>query len=386
MNINRTHKIFNNQEINNKLVKDGFIYLFRGDSNNLTSFSSKYYKQGIKLSNIDRPLDVVARLHTEEYDTPFISLSSCPITASMYSNMNTIYLVKIPIEDIYVYRNTISELEQEYLVADYIAKQEIINKFNFDEIKEIYNYLKSNIKLDILPRDIGIPVDNINEFKTMNLYRLVTRFIGMNLSDKEIHYMIMENNLKRRLIRELSKCHSKVDRTRNLFKKTMPININLVKDGYIYLFKEVNEEDIDGIKSDNYRKGIRVKDIKEDIDKQLIKEKVLGNCSFIRLTSSILDASVDSDCNKVYLVKIPIKDIVVLNNNSLTELEYFVSDFIDNQEIVNIFDSNKIKEVYSYLINTIDLDISPRDIDIETDDIELFSEEKFNELKKSLMI
>ena len=384
MNINRTHKIFNNKEINDKLVKDGYIYLFRGDSNNLSSFSSKFYKQGIKLSNVDRPLDILAKMHTEEYDTPFISLSSYPITASMYSNMNTIYLVKIPIEDIYVYRNTISTLEQEYLVADYISKQEIIARYRFDEIKELYKYLKDNIKLDIVPKDIGIPVDDIKDFKINDLYRLVTNFVGMNLSDKEIHYMIMENNLKKRLIQELNKCHSKINRTRNLFKKTMPININLVKDGYIYLFKESLEEDINGIKSSKYRDGIKVSDIKEPINNQLVSHSLFHDSGFIRLTSSVLDASVDSERYNIYLVKIPIKDVVVLNNNSLTESEYFVPDFIDNDEIIKSFDSTEIKNVYNYLVNDVGLDISPWDIDIETNDIDLFNEVKFKEIKNKI--
>lgn len=382
MNINRTHKIYNNQPVNNNFVKDGYIYLFRGDSNNLSSFSSKYYKKKIKLSNIDRPLDVIAQLHTEEFDTPFISLSSSPITAAMYSNMNTIYIVKVPLDDVYVYRNEISSLEQEYLVADYIDKKEIIAKYRFDEIKEIYNYLKNIIKLDISPKDFGIPIDNINDFKTIDLYRVVMHFMGKYPSDKELHFMIMENNLKKRLIRELNKSHSKYNRTRNLFKKTMPININLVRDGYIYLFKEFENEDLDGIKSSNYRNGKKVCDNKNSLEKQLEEQTLFGMGGFVRLTSSILDASIDSECDNVYLVRIPIKDIVVHGNTSLTENEYFVPDFIDNAEIVKILDSSSIKNIYDYLVSTIGLDISPRDIDIETDNINLFDENKFQDLKK----
>lgn len=382
MNINRTHKIYNNQPVNNNFVKDGYIYLFRGDSNNLSSFSSKYYKKKIKLSNIDRPLDVIAQLHTEEFDTPFISLSSSPITAAMYSNMNTIYIVKVPLDDVYVYRNEISRLEQEYLVADYIDKKEVIAKYRFDEIKEIYNYLKNTIKLDISPKDFGIPIDNINDFKTIDLYRVVMHFMGKYPSDKELHFMIMENNLKKRLIRELNKSHSKYNRTRNLFKKTMPININLVRDGYIYLFKEFENEDLDGIKSYNYRNGKKVCDNKNSLEKQLEEQTLFGMGGFVRLTSSILDASIDSECDNVYLVRIPIKDIVVYGNTSLTENEYFVPDFIDNAEIVKILDSSSIKSIYDYLVSTIGLDISPRDIDIETDNINLFDENKFQNLKK----
>lgn len=381
----RTHNIYNGRPINNNLVKDGYIYLFRGDSSGDICFKSRKYDKGIKLSDVHEPLDLVAKYHTEEFDTPFISLTSSAIAASMYSNMTRIYLVKIPVEDIYIYRNQISTLEEEYLVADYISKEEIVKIFEFDQIKEIYEYLLGTINLNIVPRDIGVPFDDINELKIMDIYKITSKFICRYYSESELYGQYLEKLSMRNRGKIEKKSDYSIDRSHDLYEDRMIINVNLVKDGYIYLFKEYEPGDENGIQTPFYMHGKKVKDFNQSPFLLTDLENKTGMSPFINLTSSIILASSDSKYSKLILFKIPLNDILTFNSCSImNDFRYFVPDQIAKEEIVEIFNDTDIKAIYKYMIETIGLYISPRDIDIETDYIEQFSEEKLIELKEQL--
>lgn len=182
LNINRTHGLFKpNMPINEKLVKDGYIYLFRGDNSGFENgFHSKFYKKNIMLSDIQNPVEEIAELHTLDCISPFISTTARPIVAAMYSKKRNIYLLRIPLKDIYVYSDSESfDLEQEYLVPDLISKDEIVKVFKHDEIKELYYYLVNEIGLNITPDDIGLfGIYNIEDFNVRDLYRLEDSFIG----------------------------------------------------------------------------------------------------------------------------------------------------------------------------------------------------------------
>jgi hypothetical protein len=381
----RTHNIYNGRPINNNLVKDGYIYLFRGDSSGDTYFKSRKYDKGIKLSDVKEPLDLIAKYHTEEFPTPFISLTSSVLAASMYSNMTKIYLVKIPVKDIYIYRNEISTLEEEYLVADYISKEEIVKIFEFDQIKDIYEYLLGTIKLNIVPRDIGVPYDDINELKIMDIYKLTSKFICKYHSESELYGQYIEKLSMRNRGKIDKKSDYSIDRTHDLYEDRMIINPNLVHDGYIYLFKEYEPGDENGIQTPFYLCGKKVKDFGQNPFILTGLSHQLGMSPFIDLTSSIIQASCDSHYSKIILFRIPLNDILTFNSCSImNDFRYLVPDQISKDEIVGIFNDTDIKTIYKYMVETIGLNISPRDIDIETDYIEMFSEDKLKELKQRL--
>ena len=378
----RTHNLLNNSLlIKKQLIHNGYIYLFRGDKPGYTDFKSKLYAKGKKIKSVGKSLDELARLHTEEYESPYISTSTSVITAALYSNKNKIYIVKIPAEDIYIYKSLISDLEKEYLVPDLISKDEIVEVFNHDEIYEIYNFLTKKIGLKITPNDIGIPVDNINQFDLIDLYRLEAKFLGEYISEEELKKFITKNN-NSKIKNELEKASSNNDRTHNLYNTSMPININLVHDGYIYLFKESTLDDTETFKSIYYKNGKKLTDTGELLDNQIMQHIIFNVSTFVELTSNILHASIDSLGSKIYLIKIPLRDIVTAENEG--DITYLVPDYISNSEIVSVFDDIDIKGIYNYLINVIGLSITPKDIGIDSFYIDDLNIDKLKELKEQM--
>lgn len=155
--------------INEKLIKDRYIYLFRGDGPGFENgFYSKMHDRNIKLCDIDNPIEEIAELHNLDCISPFISTIVSPIVAA------------IPLKDIYVYSDSISfELGQEYLVPDLITKDEIVKVFKHDEIKELYYYLVNEVGLNVTPNDIGLfEIYNIEDFDVRDLYILEKSFDG----------------------------------------------------------------------------------------------------------------------------------------------------------------------------------------------------------------
>ncbi len=169
--------------LNPKFVKDGFIYLLRGDHPNLDKkgFYSRTYgygklsthelarqlqasnEVGYMLYGDERYLTVVkpasqsiaeelALKQIQRGGSSFISTTTSVLCAeagtgnipdATEQSQYEIYVLKIPI-DFVIKSNTGNHFgleEDEYLIPDYVSKDEIVAKFPRDKTEEVYQYL-----------------------------------------------------------------------------------------------------------------------------------------------------------------------------------------------------------------------------------------------------
>lgn len=134
------------------------MYLLRGaNSWQESGFYSELYSEEGTIDNSSFMPDNVAYAQHLNGNTPFISATTNLCTAASFSNKNRIYIIKIPVEDVYVYRDQEFQdlMEDEYMIPDFIAAHEIIRSFRFDKFKQIFRFLKQDIGLEIEPMDLG---------------------------------------------------------------------------------------------------------------------------------------------------------------------------------------------------------------------------------------
>jgi len=149
--------------LNPKFVKDGFVYLLRGDHPNLDKkgFYARTYGYG-KLStkqlaeqlsgSSDNKAEQLAYLQSAKGGSSFISTTtSIPCAEAGTGNVPDaaeqlqyeVYILKIPIDSA-INSNTANHFgmeEDEVLVPDYISKDEIVAKFPRGKTEEVYQYL-----------------------------------------------------------------------------------------------------------------------------------------------------------------------------------------------------------------------------------------------------
>ena len=172
----RTHNLFNSKtmSVNEKFVKGGYIYLLRGCINNLEGgITSKLYREGKKLKSLSVNPESMALAHVLNGNTAFVSATTSYYTAASFSKKCSIYIVKIPVKDIFVFTNELTESldENEYLIPDYISKDEILTSFKYDELGKIYFYLKDVIGLNILPEDLEVSIEELDRIDYDKLQR-----------------------------------------------------------------------------------------------------------------------------------------------------------------------------------------------------------------------
>lgn len=151
------------KKLNPKFIKDGYMYLLRGAKNGQeTGFYSEEYAKKNTIESLKLDPNKVAYAQRVNGNTSFISATTDIYTAASFANYERIYVLKIPVEDVYTFELDKSDMlinldlgEEEYMIPDYICREEIIRSFRYDKFKQIYNFLTKEIGLDITPRDLG---------------------------------------------------------------------------------------------------------------------------------------------------------------------------------------------------------------------------------------
>lgn len=152
----------NAKDLNFNFIKDGYMYLLRGACNGQeTGFYSRAYSNKETIESLGLDPNRVAFAQSLNGNTPFISTTTDIYVASAFSKKQRIYVIKIPIEDVYTFYKDDNLMESEYMIPDYISSEEIIRSFRFDKFKQIYNYLTTEIGLSITPEDLGTNIEDI---------------------------------------------------------------------------------------------------------------------------------------------------------------------------------------------------------------------------------
>lgn len=165
------------KKLNSKFIKDGYIYLLRGAKHGQDSgFYSREYSNKNTLESLYLDPNSVAEAQSINGNTPFISVTTDFYMAASFSNLERIYIVKVPIEDVYTFFQNESLREEEYMIPDYISAEEIICSFRYDKFKQIYYFLKKEIGLDINPRDLG----QLKDIDVVDMERIKSEMIFNN--------------------------------------------------------------------------------------------------------------------------------------------------------------------------------------------------------------
>lgn len=180
-------KISGVQEPNEKFIKDGFIYLFRGaEAGQMSGFFAYSYCQ-LKLNleeyckrNPNTTPDAILEEYSQIGKGYFISATTkLPLTTKFChktgNGSGSIYILKMKLENIYRLTPNKPEFlpdfinpedfnEEEYVVPDYVMPNELLEEFEYTDYMGVYKYLTEVIGLKITPQDIGFS-ENIEKEK-----------------------------------------------------------------------------------------------------------------------------------------------------------------------------------------------------------------------------
>lgn len=171
-------KISGIQELNEKFVKDGYIYLLRGAEAGQMSgfFAYPYCQSKINLEEYlkrysTKTVEKLLEKHGEIGKGYFISATTkLPLTTKFCHKVGnesgSIYILKMKPEDVYrlpphkleflpTFMNAEDFNEEEYVTPDYIMPNELVEEFEYTDYIGVYKYLTEVIGLKITLQDIG---------------------------------------------------------------------------------------------------------------------------------------------------------------------------------------------------------------------------------------
>lgn len=189
---------------NSKFIKDGYLYLLRGDKKGQMSgfFSYPYSKEKKNAEeylkeNPSEDADFIASQQSLKGRERFISATTDISIAVEHTDLDldrnisgSIYVLKIKPENAFriispiglkeFYGTEEDHDEDEYLIPDFVDPEEIIKEFRYNDYIGVYKFLRNEIGLNIERSDIGLKA-NINE--------------QPELSDKFLNYIRKRNQL-----------------------------------------------------------------------------------------------------------------------------------------------------------------------------------------------
>ncbi len=171
---------------NSKFIKDGYLYLLRGSRRGqMSGFFSYPYSKDKK--NVEQYLkehpsenaDFIASQQSLKGRERFISTTTDITIVAEYTDLDlnrnisgSIYVLRVKPEDAYRIISPVGlkeffgteedHDENEYLIPDFIAPEEVIKEFEYNDYIGVYEFLKNEIGLDIEKSDISLK-DDINE-------------------------------------------------------------------------------------------------------------------------------------------------------------------------------------------------------------------------------
>lgn len=209
------------------------MYLLRGAKNGQEyGFYSQEYAKKNTIESLRIDSNTVAMAQAVNGNTPFISATTNIYVAASFSNCERIYILKVPVEDIYTFSQNKDSVmllcEEEYMVPDYISKEEIIRSFRYDKFKQIYSFLIKEIGLDIMPEDLG-ETDDI-EHPDMTRINMSMHFNNAGESFDSILSILQKVYLEKKLPDEvIEKINGEID------KRTFGRQIAIFSDSHALL-------------------------------------------------------------------------------------------------------------------------------------------------------
>lgn len=179
------------RNLNLNFVKDGYMYLLRGSDR---SHFKGFYTLDFAVLNKnmqDRGIDPCVDAHAQVLngDTHFFSATTNVNVASVYGEK--IYVLKVPVEDVYTFYHNNDDLDIEYMIPDCIEEEEIIGIFDRMDFDSIYELLlEKGLFIDY--EDIGYnDFKNITQEDIENLRRYThdfnyIRYYLQNLKEEQI--------------------------------------------------------------------------------------------------------------------------------------------------------------------------------------------------------
>lgn len=175
----------NLDKLEEKFIKDGYIYFFRGTRKGQKS-GFYAYEYGKNKKNLQQILKKNPQLKIEDLTEEqsmkgrgyFISATTKLGAALSFSKFNpqtgsagSIYIIKMKPEEVYKTIPPIKQFldsierykgenegndEREYLIPDFVKPEEIVAEFDCRDLNGICNFIKNDIGLDVTLDDLGI--------------------------------------------------------------------------------------------------------------------------------------------------------------------------------------------------------------------------------------
>lgn len=177
----RTHNLYteSQKEIEKCFYKKGYIYLLKGDpEEHKDGFKSYYYLKGYRLSDTTVDIEKAAYMQTLGINSYFVSTTTDYMTAAAFSKRNKIYVIKIPVTDVYRQDNDLVRdlKEKEYLIPDCVFPYEVVASFDFNNFNSLFSYLTNEAGLDILPEDLGVTSEIFTKGIDYNQLQIIEEF------------------------------------------------------------------------------------------------------------------------------------------------------------------------------------------------------------------
>lgn len=157
------------------------------------------------------------------------------------------------------------------------------------------------------------------------------------------------------------------------------LNKNFIKDGYMYLLRGALNGQESGFYSREYAKGNTIESLGMDPYDVAYAQFLNGNTPFISTTTDYYTAAAFSKKERIYIIRVKADDVYTFyQDEGLEEKEYMIPDYISNEEIIKSFRYDKLKQIFNYLKNEIGLKITPYDLGVTEDDLEMIDTNRLN--------
>lgn len=277
------------KQLNSKFIKDGYMYLLRGAKvGQETGFYSKLYSDKKTIQTEGLNVDNVAYAQQINGNTPFISTTTSLSTAAAFANNERIYVLKIPVQDVYYFCEIYGLFEQEYLIPDFIKQEEIIRSFRHDKFKQIYNFLNNEIGLELVPEDLDETIDTINRPNKEKIKRI----IEFNEGSSQLDEFLIE--FQKELMQQDKIDHSSVNdmqsnlSTSNTRKIAIITDVHTLYEPLEAILKDIKNRGIHEIYSlgDNIGLGPNPKEVMDLLEEYHVVSIAGNNEEYINLSTA----------------------------------------------------------------------------------------------------
>lgn len=155
------------------------------------------------------------------------------------------------------------------------------------------------------------------------------------------------------------------------------LNPKFIKDDHIYLLRGALANQETGFYSEEYANKNTIESLHLDPQGLADLHTRYGNTPFISATTDLNIAASFSNKQRIYILKMLKEHVYTFQRDfNLLESEYYIPDYIAQEEIIRSFRYDKFKQIFNFLTIEIGLDITPEDLNVTAEELECIDKDK----------